>query len=158
MAANHPVARNQNWQFPALGSFWAVYGVLRLLMALCLLIYATTATLMFGALLSRVADPFILMGIFHLLYGAFVVLSVICGIVGLVAGLALLGGHRSGRKLALIAGVLSLCDIPLGITLGLYTLVALLPIRDLQFYSPSGQMAEYDEIPREVKRDRAVAA
>ena len=158
MSMDHPVARNQNWQFPALGSFWAVYGIIRLLMALCLLIYAATATLMFGALLSRVADPFLLMGIFHLLYVAFVVLSVICGVVGLVAGLALLGGHRSGRKLALIAGVLSLCDIPLGITLGIYTLVALLPIRDLQFYAPSGQMSQYDEPTREVKQKRAVAA
>ncbi len=141
MSSNHPISRLRTWQFPALGSFWTVYGILRLVMVLCLVIYGPTATLMFGALLSRVADPYILMGIFHFLYIALVFLSAVCGVVGLVAGLALLGGHQSGRKLALIAAVLSLCDIPLGLTLGIYTLVDLLPVRNLANYSGSGQTA-----------------
>jgi hypothetical protein len=82
---------------------------------------------MFGALLSRVPDPFTLMSIFHVMYIAMIALSIVCGILGLVAGLALLGGQRSGRTLALIAGFLSLSNIPLGTTLGIYTLVVLLP-------------------------------
>lgn len=151
-------ARKQTWQFPALGSFWAVYGIIRLIMALCLLIYASTATLMFGALLSRVADPFVLMGIFHLLYTAYVILSVVCGLLGFVAGLALLGGHQSGRKLALIAGVLSLCDMPLGLTLGIYTIVELLPVRDAQTLGTSGQTVRDDGTIREAKQSRAAAA
>jgi hypothetical protein len=141
MSSDYSNARKRTWQFPALGSFWTGYGIFRLIMVLCLLIYGRTATLMFGALLDRVADPFVLMGIFHFLYTALVVLSAVCGIVGFVAGLALLGGHQSGRKLALIAAVLSLCDIPLGLTLGIYTLVELLPVRDLPNYSPAGQPA-----------------
>jgi hypothetical protein len=96
---------------------------------------------MFGALLNRVADPFTLMDIFHFLYAVLIALSLVCGLLGLVAGLALLGGHRSGRNLALIASVLSLCDIPLGITLGIYTLVKLLPIRSAHVYERSGQTA-----------------
>jgi hypothetical protein len=141
MSSNQPVSRLRTWQFPALGSIWTVYGIFRLMMVVCLVIYGPTATLMFGALLNRVADPFILMGIFHFLYVALVFLSAICGVVGFVGGLALLGGRQSGRKLALIAAVLSLCDIPLGLTLGIYTLVELLPIRNLANYSPSGQAA-----------------
>jgi hypothetical protein len=139
MPSDQSLARKQTWQFPALGSFWTGYGIIRLIMTLCLLIYGPTATLMFGALLSRVADPFVLMGIFHFLYTALVVLSAVCGVIGIVAGLALLGGHQSGRKLALIAAVLSLCDIPLGVTLGVYTLVELLPVHDLPNFSPSRQ-------------------
>jgi hypothetical protein len=82
---------------------------------------------MFGALLNRVPDPFTLMGVFHFMYLGMIALSVVCGILGLIAGVALLGGNRSGRTLALVAGFLSLSNIPLGTTLGIYTLVVLLP-------------------------------
>jgi hypothetical protein len=82
---------------------------------------------MFGALLNRVPDPFTLMGVFHFIYIVMIALSVVCGILGLMAGLALLGGKQAGRTLALIAGFLSLSNIPLGTTLGIYTLVVLLP-------------------------------
>ena len=67
------------------------------------------------------------MGVFHFMYIVMIVLSVVCGILGLIAGLALLGGQRSGRRLALIAGFLSLSNIPLGTTLGIYTLLVLHP-------------------------------
>jgi len=62
--------------------------------------------------------------------GSAVVLSVLCGIVGFFAGLALVGGRAFGRNLAILAAVLSLCEIPLGLILGTYTLVALLPLLD----------------------------
>jgi hypothetical protein len=118
-----------------------LYGVLRLIMALCLFIYTTTATVMFGALLSRVPNPFPLMADFHLLYIATIALSVVCGILGIIAGLALLAGNSSGRTLALIAGFLSLSNIPLGTTLGIFTLVVLLPIRAARLYSHSARAA-----------------
>jgi len=110
-------------------------------MVLCLLIYDRTATLMFGALLSRVPDPFALIGVFHFLYTVVILLSAVCGFVGFFAGLALLGGQRSGRGLALIAAVLSVSDIPLGITLGIYTLVELLPIGTTPLYGRAGHAA-----------------
>src|ERR1700692_3888654 len=129
MSSDVPIVQSPSGHFRTLGSFWTIYGVIRLVMVLCLLIYGRTATLMFGALLSRVPDPFALMDIFHFLCIVMIVLSAVCGLVGVVAGLALIGGQRSGRKLALIAAVLSVSDIPLGITLGIYTLVELLPIK-----------------------------
>jgi hypothetical protein len=107
-------------------------------MAVCLVVYGRTAALMFGALLNRVPDPFTLLGIFHFLYTLMIVLSAVCGILGLIAGLALLAGQRSGRTLALLAGFLSLSNIPLGTTLGIYTLVVLLPTKAAQLYGRSG--------------------
>jgi len=106
---------------------WIVYGLICLATALVMLIYSGIATVMFGTLLSRVAHPFVLMDLFHVVYTFIIVLSVVCGVLGMVAGLALLAGHRSGRTLALVAGFLSLPRIPLGIMLGTYTLIVLLP-------------------------------
>jgi hypothetical protein len=110
-----------------LGGCWIVYGVIRLVLAASLVLYSGTATVMFGALLSRVPDPFTLMDVFHFMYIVMIVLSLVCGILGLVGGLALLGRQPSGRRLVLLAGFLSLSSIPLGTTLGIYTLVVLLP-------------------------------
>jgi hypothetical protein len=127
MSSDPSVAQSPKGPLRILGTCWTVYGVIRLIMAVWLVVFSGTATLMFGALLARVPDPFTLMSIFHFMYTAFVVLSAVCGICGLLAGLALLAGQRAGRTLALIAGFLSLSEIPLGTTLGIYTLIVLLP-------------------------------
>jgi hypothetical protein len=127
MSSNGPGMQSLSGHLRTLGGCWIVYGVIRLVLATLLVLYSGTATVMFGALLSRVPDPFTLMGDFHFLYIAMIALSVVCGILGVMAGLALLGGQRSGRTLALLAGFLSLSNIPLGTTLGIYTLVLLLP-------------------------------
>jgi hypothetical protein len=127
MTSDDPAAQSLSGHLRTLGGCWMVYGVIRLVLATLLVLYSGTATVMFGALLNRVPDPFTLMGVFHFMYTVLIALSVLCGILGLMAGLALLGGQRSGRMLALIAGFLSLSNIPLGIALGIYTLVVLLP-------------------------------
>src|ERR1700689_582490 len=100
MSTTSPVLRNLNPHIGTLGVLWIVYGVIRLALAAVLLIYTNTATLMFGALLNRVANPFTLMGLFHFLYAAAIVLSVVCGLMGIFAGLALLGEKSVGRTLA----------------------------------------------------------
>lgn len=106
-----------------LGVLWVVYGIIRLAAAVLMLIYMGTATFMFGALLSRVPNPFALMNAFHLFYAAAIIVTVFAGIFGVVAGLALLAGKASARLLALVASFLSLSDLPFGTTLGIYTLV-----------------------------------
>jgi hypothetical protein len=98
-------------------------------MGLCLFLYSGTATVMFGALLGRVPDAFSLMADFHVFYALIVVLSLVCGVLGLSAGLALLAKHRSARELALVAAILSVSDIPFGTTLGIFALIVLLPSR-----------------------------
>ena len=127
MSSNDPGLHSLGGPLRTLGGCWVVYGVIRLVLAALLVLYSGTATVMFGALLSRVPDPFTLMSVFHFMYIIMIALSVVCGILGIMAGLTLLGGKQSGRTLALIAGFISLSNIPLGTTLGIYTLVVLLP-------------------------------
>jgi hypothetical protein len=127
MSSNDPAVQTSNVHLRMLGGLWIVYGIIRLVLAALMILYSGTATVMFGALLNRVADPFTLMSLFHFMYIVMVVLSVVCGILGIMAGLALLGRQGGGRTLALIAGFLSLSNLPLGTTLGIYTLVLLLP-------------------------------
>ena len=111
-----------------LGICWVIYGVIRLAMALWLFVFNGTATVMFGALLNRVPDPFTMMSEFHIVYVAIIVLSVICGVLGIIGGLGAMAG--GGRSILILAALLSLCELPLGITLGVYTLVVLLPRND----------------------------
>ena len=109
------------------GVCWIIYGTLRLVMGICLFLFSGTATVMFGALLVRVPNPFVLMSDFQIVYLGLIVLSILCGILGLIAGLALLANQSSVRNLALVAAFLSVSEIPFGTTLGIYTLVVLLP-------------------------------
>jgi len=137
MSSHDTVAPSLSRHLRTLGICWIVYGVIRLIMAVCLVIYGSTATVMFGTLLNRVPDPLTLMSVFHFMYTVMIALSAVCGILGLMAGLALLAERRLGRMLALVAGFLSLSNIPLGTTLGIYTLIMLLPIAATQRYGRS---------------------
>jgi hypothetical protein len=85
-----------------------------------------TATVMFGALLTRVANPFAWMDLFHLLYACCTILAFVCGVLGVIGGFTLLRGSVSGRGLLLAASFLSLSDLPVGIAIGVYTLIVLL--------------------------------
>ena len=116
---------------PLLGVCWLIYGILRLVMAALLFLCSTTATLMFGALLSRVPNPFAMMTDFHLLYTAIIALSILAGLFGILAGLALLANQVQARMLALVAAFLSVSEIPFGTTLGIYTLIVLLPLQSV---------------------------
>ena|ERR1700733_314959 len=110
-----------------LGLAWIVYGIARILLALWLMAFEPTAKVMFGALLSRVANPYAMMDHFHIVYFAIVVISFVCGALGVLGGLALLMGSSVGRTLVLWAAFLSLPEMPLGLMLGVYTIVGLLP-------------------------------
>ena len=109
------------------GICWIAYGLFRLLMAMAAILFAPTATVMFGALLGRVADPYSLMAAFHVLYVTWAALSVVCGILGVLAGWALVSSGSRGRSLVVLASLLSLSDLPVGITLGVYSLVLVAP-------------------------------
>ena len=111
-----------------LGACWMVYGVIELITVVWLISVHDTVNLMFGALLSRVPDPFTLMDLFHFLYAAAIVLAAISGVCGIVTGWVLLQGLWFARTVALIAAVVSLLRVPLGTSLGIVTLVMLLPL------------------------------
>jgi uncharacterized membrane protein len=109
-----------------LGVLWIIYGLIRLAAAILLIMESGVATVMFGALLVRVANAFFFMEVFHFVYVLVIILALIAGVFSLLAGFALLGGRSSARPLSIAAGLLSVCDIPLGTTLGTYTLIVFL--------------------------------
>jgi len=78
-------------------------------------------------LLTRVPDPYSLMSLFHFLYLGVIIWSGACGILGILAGATILASQRSARTLAIVAALLSLSELPIGIALGVYTLIVLLP-------------------------------
>jgi hypothetical protein len=110
-----------------LGILWTIYGISRLIIALVLVFFSGTATLMFGALLSRVANPFALMADFHLVYVCIIIWNILSGIVALVAAADLLAGRRSARAIAILAAFIALPVPFFGIMLGIYTLFVLFP-------------------------------
>ena len=126
MTTNTASAQNPRADSSTLGALWIVYAILRLVAVILLVLYTGTATVMFGALLTRVPDPYTLMTIFHILYVAAIIVTALSGLFGLFAGVALLAG-KSARTLSLVAAFLSLCDLPFGTTLGIYTLIVFLP-------------------------------
>ena len=126
---DEPASYRLSGQRRILGVCWIVYGLFRLIMGICLFLFSGTAAVMFGALLSRVANPFALMADFHVAYVGLVILAAACGIFGILAGLALLANQRSARSLALLAAFLSVSELPFGTTLGICTLIALIPSR-----------------------------
>ena len=129
MALEESATSNVSAYRRTLGICWIVYGIFRLILGICLVVYGGTATVMFGALLGRVPDAFSLMADFHVFYAGIVVLSFVCGLLGLIGGLALLANQGLARKVVLVAALLSVSDLPFGTTLGIYTLIALLPFR-----------------------------
>jgi len=126
MSTNAATTQNPRANSTTLGALWIVYGILRLIAVIILVLYVGTATVMFGALLNRVPDPYTLMTTFHILYIAAIIVTALSGLFGLFAGLALIAG-KSARTLSLVAAFLSLSDLPLGTTLGIYTLIVFLP-------------------------------
>jgi hypothetical protein len=120
-------ARNPRANSTTLGSLWVVYGIFRLIAAILLLLYAGTATVMFGALLTRVPDPATLMTTFHVLYISATLVTALSGLFALMAGTSLLTAKPFARSFSLLAAFLSLHDLPLGTTLGIYTLIVTLP-------------------------------
>jgi hypothetical protein len=112
-----------------LGILWVLYGVLRFVGALGVILYSGTLTVMWGALLTRVPNPFTLMDLFHVFLIFVIILGIVAGVVSIIAGLTLMSGGQSARRLGLLAAFFGLIHGPLGIALGAYTLVVLVPAK-----------------------------
>jgi hypothetical protein len=110
---------------PTLGILWVIYGVICIVKAAWIVVYSATLTLMWGAILNRVADPFFWMNLFHIwLIGAVVVL-ILTAIFSFLAAVTLMQNRVAGA-LTLVASVLAIITGPLGIALGAYTMVVTL--------------------------------
>jgi hypothetical protein len=114
-------------RYGTLGVLWAVYAILRFSCAAFIVVYEGMLTVMWGAIITRVANPFALMSLFHFFLIFAVVLNIVAGIFALLAAVALLGRAGSARTLALVASFFGLTNGPLGIALGAYTLVLFVP-------------------------------
>jgi hypothetical protein len=110
-----------------LGLLWLIYGIFRIIAAIWMLSFTSTATVMFGALLNRVPNPYPLMSVFHLIYAGWTVLSAASGIFGILAGISLFARAGAGRLLTVVAALLAVPFIPVGTMLGTYTLVVFVP-------------------------------
>jgi hypothetical protein len=117
-------ANNSGGAYRTLGVLWLFYGIFRIAGAAAVVIWSGTLTVMWGAIITRVPDPFTLMTMFHVFWVFFVILGVVAGIISLLAGAALLSRGESARTLALVASFFGLTDGPLGIALGAFTLFA----------------------------------
>jgi len=108
-----------------LGICWILYSVYRIGMGVLALVMIPTATVMFGALLTRVNDPFAMMSVFHALYMCCIGLDFVCAALGILGAVALIRGANDGRLLLAAASLFSLSDLPIGVAIGVYTLIAL---------------------------------
>jgi hypothetical protein len=111
-----------------LGALWAIYGVLCFIEVAWIVVQADTLSVMWGALLNRVPNPYAWMSMFHFALVVGVALLVLAGIFSLMAGSALLAHSRwrSRRSMTLAAGFFGLVTGPIGLVLGVYTLILLL--------------------------------
>jgi hypothetical protein len=105
-----------------LGMLWLWYGVLRVVVAALLVVYTSTATLMAGALMTRVPNPFEMMSEFHFFYLILIAYCIVCAFLSFLAAGTLLSGQASARRLAVLAAFVCLPELPLGVILGVYTL------------------------------------
>jgi hypothetical protein len=110
-----------------LGILWILYGLERFVVALAMFLCIPTLTVIWGALLTRVPNPLTLMDLFHVFLILAIILAVVVGIISILAGLSVTSGGASARKLGMLAAFLALVSGPLGIALGAYTLVVLVP-------------------------------
>jgi hypothetical protein len=120
-----------------LGAFWLAYGFLRVIAVCAILVYSGTLALMWGALLDRVPQPLAWMTLFHVTLVLIVAWCIISAFFSFVAGIALMRGAAPARMDILIAALLALPDLPLGIILGVYTMIALVPRAPVQERSES---------------------
>lgn len=110
-----------------LGVLWLLYGVLRAASAAFLVVFSGTFTLMAGALLTRVPNPFAWMSLFHFVFWLVIAWCIACAILSFFAAAALVSSRGSAGRIAVLASFLCLPDIPFGVILGVYTLLRVGP-------------------------------
>lgn len=121
------ISNGKSGNHRTLGILWLLYGLFRILAAVWLIIYSPVLTVMWGALLTRVPDPFTWMDMFHVYLVLAIVLAGVSALFSLLAGAALLSGTRAARMLSLVASFLAIISDPLGIALGAFTVALMLP-------------------------------
>lgn len=110
-----------------LGALWMIYGVICLAEAAWIALNEAALTIMWGTVVSRVANPFGWMSAFRFFLVGMVSVAIAAGFVSVLTGIALMHRNSSSHALALTASFLGILNGPLGIALGVYTLIMLIP-------------------------------
>jgi hypothetical protein len=110
-----------------LGALWAIYGIWSIVKVAWVVINATVLSLMWGTTLNRVPNPYPWMSAFHLFLLLAAAVFTLGAVFSLLAASALFTRSRSARNLALAASFFGLISGPLGLALGVYTMILLLP-------------------------------
>jgi len=111
-----------------------IYAVVSLAQAAWVFFNIPVLTVMWGAIITRVPNPFAWMDWFHVALVGVIVLGVITAIVSFLAGFSLMGRATANGTLAVVASVLALLRGPLGIAIGVYTLVVVLRRTEVDGY------------------------
>lgn len=119
---------SDNDRYRTLGVLWGIYGLLMVAGAAWIIVYNRTLTVMWGAIVSRVADPFAWMNMFHLFLVATVVMALLSALFSLLAAFTLMSGSGAARRLGLIAAAFGMLGTPPGIALGVFTVAMLFPM------------------------------
>jgi hypothetical protein len=126
-----------------LGVLWIIYSVLHAFGGVVMLILANTLFLHIGRFMPPDVPPPAreMPGFLHPLFMFIGVLLLAKGLAGVAAGIGLLQRQPWARVLAIVVGVISLINIPLGTALGIYTLWVLVSPDADQEYRQIAQAA-----------------
>ena len=114
---------------PILGALWALYGAMTLAGTMWVIVFNRTLTLMWGAVISHVANPFAWMNFFHAYLGVMVVVGFIAAALSFIAAFSLMTG-AGARLWSLIAAAFGMFTTPIGIVLGVFTVAEMYPMRE----------------------------
>lgn len=112
--------------YRTLGALWVVFGILCALEAAWIFVNRMNLRLMWGVLLDRVPNPFPWMTFFDMMVMGVMALLAITTIFSFVGAVSLMQPGASRRVLAIVASILGMLCGPLGVALGVFTLVLLL--------------------------------
>jgi len=112
-----------------LGALWALYGAMMVAGAVWVIVFNRTLTVMWGAVISHVANPFAWMNFFHAYLGVMVVVGFVAAALSFIAAFSLMMG-AGARLWSLIAAAFGMFTSPLGIVLGVFTVAAMYPMRE----------------------------
>lgn len=133
-SAPDPVRTLQN-HLQAIAILWAVYSIFRIVMAIWTVAFGWYFLPIWARMMPQQfnIEPFLrLIGGIYWASGIF---AVAMGVLGLWAAWAIWQRNPYGRVVVLIVACISLISIPLGLALGIYTLVILLPRTAAEIYA-----------------------
>ncbi len=115
-----------------LGILWIVYGGLSLLVSLFVFALFFGITLIPGVELEAVG----ILRLIGLIAGSF---FGVLGLPKIIGGIGLLHGREWGRILVIILSFFSLLNVPVGMALGIYSLIVLFNRETVEYFSGNPQ-------------------